>query len=257
MLRCLLAFSAAVTPVPAFCALTFVCADLLGSASCLAPGSDWTRFALISALSSSLPPALHAFSDRTRPSGVLVREHARAVLITFAFFAAALLILAGPLMRLTDVPVFFLPSILSRFAFGAACPLILLSGYLSEKLLPAADGAPPAWLRRFGISALILSAIPYAVPLLTQGEIHVFRAPFAAVLFLCVCLTARRQILERRMLPALLWPAVCYAAFDGSASLFSSHAGTAATAAAACTSAAAAVSLALLARSAASGEMKQ
>ncbi|MCQ2444343.1 MAG: hypothetical protein MJ061_02475 [Mailhella sp.] len=260
MMRCLLAFSTAILPVPLFCALTFVCADLLGSAGCLAPGPDWTRFAVICALSSSLPSALYAFSDRTRTDAELIREHSRAVLITFGFFAAALLSLAGPFMRWIGAPILFLPAVLSRFAFGAACPLVLLSSYLAEKLLPTEDGAAsPASprLRRFGISVLVLSLIPFAAPLLTEGAVHILPAPFSAVLFLCVCLTARRQILQGRMLPALLWPAVCYAAIDGAAAVLRAPAGPEALTAAACALSAAAASLVLLIHAAAEGGLRR
>ncbi|WP_418764221.1 hypothetical protein [Mailhella sp.] len=138
--------------------LILVCADFLSLEDCLAPQPGWTAFALISALSLAIPPALHGWPDHTRPASVVARETARAMLLSLALFAVFFLLCARPLLQWLRVPELMLPTAALFLAPLLSCPAQYVSYKIAVVLLPRPEPSDPRphSIQAFGALSLLL-----------------------------------------------------------------------------------------------------
>lgn len=172
VLRLAAALALAGLCVPAAGWLSLVCIDFAGLDDCLAPRPGWTMFATVSALSLTLPPALHAWPDLSRPCRELVRESLRAVLFSFTLFALLLLAGARPFFQWINVPPPMAGLVAANLSLTFSCPLAFLSYTLSRRLLPRqapASPMPPA-MRRFGWLSFLFLALAAFQTWMTGGE---------------------------------------------------------------------------------------
>ena len=138
--------------------LILICADFLSLEDCLHPRPGWTAFALICALSLTLPPALHGWPDHTRPLRDTVRETARAMLFSLALFAVIFLLGARPLFQWIGLPTLMLPTAALFLAPLISCPLLYISYKTAVVLLPRPGPATPRprAVQTFGVLSLVL-----------------------------------------------------------------------------------------------------
>lgn len=141
--------------------LILVCADFLSLADCLNPQPGWTAFALITALSLVLPPALHSWPDHTRTLRELLLETARTILFSFSLFAVLFLLGARPLLQWIGVPELMLPMAARFLAPLVSCPLLYISYKIAVTLMPrpGPDLPRPRAVRAFGALSLLLLLI--------------------------------------------------------------------------------------------------
>ena len=149
-----------------------ICADFLSLDDCLNPGSGWTAFALITALSIVLPPVLHAWPDHTRPLSDVVRETARSMLLTLALFAVFFLAGAKPLFRWLGLPDIMMSMAALFLAPLIACPVQYLSYKAAVTLLPrpGPTGSRPRSVQIFSVLSLLFLFILIFHVFLLPGE---------------------------------------------------------------------------------------
>lgn len=138
--------------------LILVSADFLSLGDCLDPQAGWMAFALITALSLVLPPALHSWPDLTRTLPDILRETARAMLFSFSLFALFFLLFSRPLLRWLNLPELMMPAAALFLAPLISCPLLYISYKIAVSLLPRSGPAtpPPPSIRIFNMLALLL-----------------------------------------------------------------------------------------------------
>ncbi len=166
--------------------LVVVCADFLSLENSLHPRPGWTAFALITALSLTLPPVLHAWPDHTRPLSVLVRESARSMLLSLSLFAVFFLAGARPLFRWMGLPDIMLSQAALLLAPLVSCPLLYLSYKVSAVLLPRPGPSEPRprSVRLFGALSLVFLGVlllhgfllPGAQPVIHTGTLSLIGA---------------------------------------------------------------------------------
>ncbi len=182
----------------AACWLTLVCVDLVGFDDGLGPRPGWTMFASVSALALALPPALHAWPDLSRQPSELLRESLRAVLLSFALFAAVFLAGARPFFAWLNIPPSMAGMAAANISLALSCPLAFLSYTASRKLLPhpaPEQPAPPA-MRRFGWLTLSFLTLAAAQPWLTGGEALIFPSRLALICAAWIIIALRMALLE-------------------------------------------------------------
>lgn len=164
-------FALTLAAIPAVGWLILVCADFLSLADCLAPQPGWQLFALILSLSLVLPPALHAWPDRSRPLAELARETCRAVLFAFSLFALFFLAAARPLFLWLDIPAVLLPLAAANITPFFSCPLLYISYKMGTLLLPRPEpeALRPSAMRVFSALSLLLVLVLILHPFLTPG----------------------------------------------------------------------------------------
>jgi hypothetical protein len=162
--------------IPAFGWLLLVCADFAGLDDCLAPRPGWIMFAAVSSAALALPPALHAWPDLSRPSGTLLRESLRAVLLSFTAFALVFLAGARPFFAWMQLPAPVTGMIAANLSLTLSCPLAFLSYTISRRLLPrpAPEEETPAPMTRFGWLALGILVLVTVQPWLTGNASLLF-----------------------------------------------------------------------------------
>ena len=165
-------FALTLAAIPLSGWLLLVCADFLSLTDCLHPQPGWTVFALIAALSLTLPPALHSWPDHGRPLPDLLRETARAILLSFSAFALLFLVGTRPLFQWIGLPDIMLPTAVVFLAPLVSCPLQYLSYKISVALLPRpGPSAPrPHSMQAFGILAFILLFVLLCHSFILPGE---------------------------------------------------------------------------------------
>ena len=158
--------------------LILICADFLSLEDCLHPRPGWTAFALITALSLTLPPALHSWPDHTRPLRDILRETARAMLLSLALFAVIFLLGARPLFQWLGLPSLMLPTAALFLAPLVSCPLLYISYKAAVTLLPRPGPVTPRpqAVRAFGMLSLLLILLlmlhPFVLPAPPTPLIH-------------------------------------------------------------------------------------
>lgn len=211
-----LRFSAAVlialAAVPVVGWLLLVCADFLGLEDSLSPQPGWIVFVLFQGAATTLPPAFHTWPDVSRRPRQLLREGARAALLSFALFGACFLLLARPMLDQLGLPDVMIPMIMVWLAGPTACPLAMFSYMTSRFLLPRPEPDTPA-----PRAILIFSRLSLLFVILLA--IHPFLLEHGAVLFpdkvamFCgawIFLALRHVIVDRGnagFIPA--WGALC------------------------------------------------
>lgn len=151
-------FALTLTAIPVAGWLILICADFLSLADCLVPQPGWLVFALILALSLVLPPALHAWPDRSRPLRDISRETGRAVLFSFSLFALFFLAAARPLFQGLNIPAMLVPLAAANLTPLFSCPLLYISYKIGAFLLPrpGPQTPRPSAMRLFGVLSLLL-----------------------------------------------------------------------------------------------------
>lgn len=164
--RCFSVLVLTLAAIPATGWLLLVCADLHSLTDCLSPQPGWTGFALICALSLVLPPALYVWPDHTRPLSVILRETARAVLLSFALCAVFFLLCARAFFDWIHLPDIMLPMAAFTIAPVFSCPLLYVSYKTVSLLLPRSGPALPAprSVRAFGAISLALVLMLFLLP---------------------------------------------------------------------------------------------
>ena len=164
--RCFSVLVLTLAAIPATGWLLLVCADLHSLTDCLSPQPGWTGFALICALSLVLPPALYVWPDHTRPLSVILRETARAVLLSFALCAIFFLLCARAFFDWIHLPDIMLPMAAFTIAPVFSCPLLYVSYKTVSLLLPRSGPALPAprSVRAFGAISLALVLMLFLLP---------------------------------------------------------------------------------------------
>ena len=157
--------------------LTLCCADFLPlERASYEAASAWLLFALHVGMGCLLPPALIGGFTRLLPREkdpvsplLLLRESARAALLSYALFVTLFFLAAWLLQRF--LPAFhpmYVPALLSRIQALVCCLLLWISWSIAVFLLPPATRhtTPPPGVRLFFVLAWILALLGlFASPL--------------------------------------------------------------------------------------------
>lgn len=208
---CILFLVAALCALPAGW-LLLVCTELAGFDSSLAPRPGWVMFAALCAPAVTLPPALHAWPDDSRPLSELIRETLRAAL--FSFTLCTLLFLAGmrPLARFLALPDIMMSTAAAMFAPFFASLLACLSAALCRMLLPrpVPEEDPPASMRWFSWITLVLIILLVLHPWIIGIHTSLFPGRLIYPAVMCLFIALRHSFVSHGnagMVPA--WGGVC------------------------------------------------
>jgi len=199
LLRFSSALLAIMLAVPAVAWLLLICADFVGLDDCLHPQGGWLTFAAVVALAITVPPALYAWPDDLRNGKALLREGARAALLSFALFAVLFLLGARPFFHWLDLPGIMIPIAAGNIAPLLACPAMFLSYRICRALLqrPGPASPAPASMHIFGWLALLFVLSVAFHPWMTEGRSLLFTDRVSLLCAAWVFVALRQVLLVR------------------------------------------------------------